>query len=180
MGNFAPTLLAMTELTETHTSAPATGGSAVVEPRVDLDVHLPAFSRAMSRLDSTAGTGLDPRLVELVRTRASMINGCAYCIDMHSKDAVVKGETTQRLVSLPAWRETPYFTPAERAALALTEQVTTIAGTGLTDAVYAEAARHFTEAELASLIALVVVINAWNRIGVSTRAWEPGSYRPGD
>jgi AhpD family alkylhydroperoxidase len=157
-----------------------TDQSTVIEPRVDLDVHVPAFSRAMNRLDSTAGAGLDPRLVELVRTRASMINGCAYCVDMHSKDAMAKGETTQRLVSLPVWRETPYFTAAERAALALTEQVTTIAGNGVGDAVYAEAARHFPEAELASLIALVVVINAWNRIGVATRAWEPGSYRPGE
>ena len=92
--------------------------------RLDFDALVPRFSAAMSRLDAVAGQGLDPKLRELVRLHASTINGCAYCVDMHSKDARAAGETEQRLYSLGAWRETPWFTPAERAALALTEAVT--------------------------------------------------------
>ena len=132
----------------------------------------------MGRLDSVAGVGLDPRLRELVRLHASTINGCAYCVDMHSKDARAAGETEQRLYSLGAWREAPWFTPAERAALALTEAVTLLHDGHVPRAVFDEAARHFEPEPLAQLIALLVAINAWNRIGVATRCWEPGSYQP--
>ena len=149
-----------------------------IETRLDFDALVPRFSAAMSRLDAVAGQGLDPRLRELVRLHASTINGCAYCVDMHSKDARAAGETEQRLYSLGVWREVPWFTPAERAALALTEAVTVLHVDHVPVAVMEEAARHFEPEPLAQLIALLVAINAWNRIGVATRCWEPGSYQP--
>ena len=126
-------------------------------PRFDFDAAAPAFAAAMSHLERAAtkeldNAGVEPRLRELVRIRASQLNGCAYCIDMHSKDARAIGETEQRVYALPAWRETGFYTARERAALAFTESVT--------------------------LLALIVTINSWNRIGVAARAWEPGSYQP--
>jgi AhpD family alkylhydroperoxidase len=145
-------------------------------PRLDFDALAPRFSAAMNRLDAAAGEGLDPLLRELVRLHASQINGCAYCVDMHSKDARAAGETEQRLYSLAAWREVPWFTPAERAALALTEAVTVLHEDHVPREVFDEAAGHFEPEALAALIALLVTINAWNRIGVTTRCWEPGSY----
>jgi len=137
----------------------------------------------MAQLDHAATkeldrAGIDPLLRELIRTRASQLNGCAYCVDMHSKDARAAGETEQRLFALPAWRETPFFTERERAALAFTETVTLMADTHVPDAAYDAIAAHFSPGEIAALIALVTTINAWNTIGVSTRAWIPGSYQP--
>ena len=154
-----------------------------VEARLEFDAHAPAFSRAMSHLDQTATKELDKvdfdvRLRELVRIRASQLNGCAYCIDMHTKDARAAGETEQRIYALSAWRETPFFTNQERAALALTESVTLMPQTHVPDADFAHAAEQFSAAELGALIALIVTINAWNAIGVTTHAWEPGSYQP--
>jgi AhpD family alkylhydroperoxidase len=146
------------------------------QPRVDIDLHAARFVKTMGALDATAGHNLDPLLIELVRLHASHINGCAYCIDMHSKDALAKGETVQRLVSLPAWRETGYYSDAERAALALTEAVTRISDVGVPDEVYRAAAQHFSDEEIAQLIAVIVVINAWNRVSITTRGYEPGSY----
>jgi AhpD family alkylhydroperoxidase len=151
--------------------------------RLDIDAHAPGFTRAMGQLDHAATreldrAGIEPLLRELVRIRASQLNGCAYCIDMHTKDARAAGETEQRLYALPAWRETPFFTGRERAALALTESVTLAAQTRVPDEDFAPAAAAFTEPELGALISLVVTINAWNAIGVSTRAWLPGSYQP--
>jgi AhpD family alkylhydroperoxidase len=151
--------------------------------RLDFEGTVPGFYRAMSALDRAAtgeldAAGIEPRLRELVRTRASQLNGCAYCIDMHTKDARKLGEAEQRLYALPAWRETPFFTGRERAALAFTESVTLLAGTHVPDADYAAVAEEFSPAEIAALVALIVAINAWNRIGVATRAWEPGSYQP--
>jgi AhpD family alkylhydroperoxidase len=146
------------------------------QPRVDIDLHAARFLKTMGALDAAAGGSLDPLLFELVRVHASHINGCAYCIDMHSKDALAKGETVQRLVSLPAWRETGYYTDAERAALALTEAITRISEDGVPDEVYHAAAEHFSDEDLAQLIAVIVVINAWNRISITSRAYEPGSY----
>ena len=153
---------------------------AFEEPRLDFDALVPRFAAAMGRLDGVAGIGLDPQLRELVRLHASTINGCAYCVDMHSKDARAAGETEQRLYSLGAWREAPWFTAAERAALALTEAVTLLHDGHVPRAVFDEAARHFEPEPLAQLVALLVTINAWNRIGVATRCWEPGSYQPED
>ena len=153
-----------------------------ITARLDFDAVAPGFSRAMAALDRAAtkeldSAGLDPGLRELVRIRASQLNGCAYCIDMHTKDARAAGETEQRLYALPAWRETPFFTSRERAALAFTESVTLLASTHVPEADYEAVAKEFGPAEIGALVALLVAINAWNRIGVATRTWEPGSYR---
>ena len=154
-----------------------------VRVRLDFDEHAPEFSRAMSHLDRAATKELDKvdfdvRLRELVRIRASQLNGCAYCIDMHTKDARSAGETEQRIYALSAWRETPFFSARERAALALTESVTLMPQTQVPEPDFAVAAAQFTPAELGALVSLIVTINAWNAIGVTTRAWLPGSYQP--
>ena len=151
--------------------------------RLDFDAHAPAFARAMGHLDQAATKELDqadidPKLRELIRIRASQLNGCAYCIDMHTKDARAIGETEQRLYALAAWRETPYFTARERAALAFTESVTLIAGDARPGRDYEAVAAEFAPDEVAALVSLIVTINAWNAIGVATRAWVPGSYQP--
>jgi len=147
--------------------------------RMDFDAHAPRFSKVMNTLDAASRQGdLDKGLAELVRIHASQINGCAYCVDMHTKDARAAGETEQRIYALPVWRETPYFTEAERAALALAEAVTVLTDGFVPEEVYAEAAKHFDDATLAQLISVLVMINAWNRIGVATRTWTPGSYQP--
>lgn len=118
---------------------------------------------------------LEQSLLELVKFRASQINGCAYCIDMHTKDARAHGETEQRLYALSAWRETPFFTERERAALAWTEAVTLVSATGVPDDVYEEARRHFDDGELVDLTFAIVAINGWNRLAVSFRK-VPGTY----
>jgi AhpD family alkylhydroperoxidase len=144
--------------------------------RLDVDAHAPSFSAAMARLDGAATkeldrVGFDPRLRELVRLRASQLNGCAYCVNMHSADARAAGESEQRLALLPVWREAAAFSARERAALALTESVTLVAQTHVPEADWQAAAAHFSPDELGALVALIVTINAWNAIGVSTRAW---------
>ncbi len=153
------------------------------EARIDFETHAAGFYRAVAHLDQAATkeldkTEFDVRLRELVRIRASQLNGCAFCIDMHTRDARAAGETEQRIYALPAWRETPFFTDRERAALALTESVTLMPQTHVPDADVAQAAEQFKEDELAALVSLIVTINAWNAIGVTTRAWLPGSYQP--
>jgi len=157
--------------------------TAQIPVRLDFDSFAPSFSRAMSHLDQAATKELDkaeiePRLRELIRIRASQLNGCAYCIDMHSKDARAIGETEQRLYGLAAWAETPYFTARERVALAFTEAVTRLADTHIPDQAYSDVAGEFSPQEIGALVSLVVAINAWNAIGVTTRAWVPGSYQP--
>jgi AhpD family alkylhydroperoxidase len=163
------------------------GGTATITPqipvRLDFDTHAAGFARAVAHLDRAAtkeldAAGIDPLLRELVRVRASQLNGCAYCIDMHTKDARAAGETEQRLYALPAWRETPFYTNRERAALALTEDVTLMARDHVPAAAYEAAAEVLTPGEIAALLALIITINAWNAIGVTTRAWTPGSYQP--
>jgi AhpD family alkylhydroperoxidase len=114
-------------------------------------------------------TSIDKKLKELIKIRSSQINGCAYCIDAHSKDARKLGETEQRIFALNAWRETPFFTAEERAVLALTESITLVAETHVPDEVYNEARNYFDEKQMAEIIMQIVTINAWNRIGVSTR-----------
>ncbi|MFC9325961.1 carboxymuconolactone decarboxylase family protein [Kitasatospora sp. NPDC057015] len=159
-------------MTTTNDTAPAAARDAHVpapEQRISLPEVLPDFYRAMSALERTSKTGIEPQLAELVKIHASMVNGCAFCIDMHSTDAVKGGEQEHRIRSLPAWRETPWFTARERAALALTESVTLLTQGHVPDAVYQEAARHFAQEELASLIAVIITINAWNRVGVTCR-----------
>jgi AhpD family alkylhydroperoxidase len=122
-------------------------------------------------------SGLEPALLELVKIRASQLNGCAYCIDMHTKDARVEGETEQRIYALSAWQETPFFTPRERAALAWTEALTNIQQGHAPDGVYEEVRREFGETGLVKLTLAITQINAWNRIAIGFRA-EPGTYQP--
>jgi AhpD family alkylhydroperoxidase len=123
------------------------------------------------------GSGLEPSLLELVKIRASQINGCAYCIDMHTKDARARGETEQRIYALNAWREAPFFSDRERAALQWTEAVTRVADTHVPDDVYQHVRQHFTEVELVVLTFALVAINGWNRLAISFRV-PAGSYQP--
>lgn len=140
----------------------------------------PDVYKAMVGLDVASRKGLDPALLELVKVRASQINHCALCLDMHSKDALAAGESVERLIQLSAWEESQHFyTEKELAAIALTEAVTVLTDGFVPDEVYAKAATHFEEAELARLIAAITVINAWNRFGVTARV-APGHYTPGD
>ncbi|MCQ9182696.1 carboxymuconolactone decarboxylase family protein [Streptomyces sp. IBSBF 2953] len=150
--------------------------------RVALKKTTPEVSAAMGSLHAAAVSAaqdakVEPEILELVRTRASQLNGCAFCLDMHTKDARAQGESEQRLYALNAWRETPFFTERERAALALTEAVTLVHDGHVPDAVYAEAAEVFDEAQLAALIWAATVINAYNRIAIATRM-APGAYQP--
>ena len=130
-----------------------------------------AAVRALS--DYVASCGLEPALLELVKTRASQINGCAFCIHMHTRDARARGETEERLYLLDAWRESPLYSARERAALAWTEALTRIAETHAPDAVYAEVKGHFTEEELVKLTVAIGVINVWNRLLIGFRAVPP-------
>src|ERR1700722_14175045 len=123
-------------------------------------------------------SGLETPLLEVVRLRASQINGCAYCIDMHSKDARAAGETEQRLYGLEAWRETPYYNERERAALEWTEAVTLVAATHVPDSVYENVSAQFSEEEIKTLTLAVAMINMWNRLNVALRT-VPGDYKPG-
>jgi AhpD family alkylhydroperoxidase len=139
--------------------------------RMVLKETSPGAYEAMLGLERyLAATSLDKKLRELVKIRASQINGCAFCINLHTKNARAMGESEQRIYALNAWREAPFFTPEEYAALALTEAITLVADTRVPDEVYEEARRLFGEEELAELIMAIVTINAWNRIAISTRA----------
>ena len=120
---------------------------------------------------------LEPGLIELVKLRASLMNGCAYCVDLHTREAGAKGETEQRLFAVPVWREIPFFSPRERAALAWTEAVTDIGRSGVSDALYDEARTQFTDKELVDLTIGVIAINAWNRLAVTFRP-VVGNYKP--
>jgi len=154
-----------------------------VPPRLDFDAHAAEFSKAVAHLDNATARELDRvdfdrKLRELVRIRASQLNGCAYCVDMHTKDARAVGETDERLTALPVWREAPFFTARERAVLAFTESVIRMADTHVPPEDYVAVAAQLNPDEIAALICLVVTINAWNAIGVSTRTWQPGTYQP--
>ncbi|MGD0668650.1 MAG: carboxymuconolactone decarboxylase family protein [Bryobacteraceae bacterium] len=124
-----------------------------------------------------SASGLEPSLLDLVKIRASQLNGCAYCIDMHTKDARARGETEQSIYALSAWREGPFFTPRERAALTWTEALTNIQQGHAPDAVFQETRREFDEADLVKLTVAITLINTWNRIAIGFRA-EPGTYQP--
>ncbi|MEV6650437.1 carboxymuconolactone decarboxylase family protein [Streptomyces sp. NPDC051219] len=148
-------------------------------PRLPWAKLAPEVYKAMISLDAAAGKGLDPVLLELVRIRASQLNHCAFCLDMHTKDAFAAGETVERVVQLSAWEESRHFyTAKEIAAIELTEAVTVLTEGFVPDEVYERAAKHFEEAELARLIAAITVINSWNRFAVTTRM-VPGHYTPG-
>jgi len=147
-------------------------------PRIDVAKYLnSAAGRALLSFSGHVGEGLERSLFELIKIRASQINGCAFCLDMHTKDARLAGETEQRIYALNAWRETPFYNDRERAALEWTEAVTRLADTHVPDEVYDRVKAHFTEAELVTLTLGVVVINCWNRLAVSFRA-PAGTYQP--
>jgi AhpD family alkylhydroperoxidase len=149
-----------------------------MKSRMNLMQVAPDAMKAMRGLQLHVDRGgLEHALLELVKMRASQLNGCAYCLDMHSKDARAAGETEQRLYLLDAWREAPFYSPRERAALAWTEALTLISQTHAPDDVYEEARAQFSEKELADLTMAIVAINGWNRIAIGFRS-EPGSYQP--
>lgn len=142
-----------------------------MEQRMNMSKVSPEAYQAMIGLENyITQSGLDRKLYELIKTRASQINGCAYCINMHTRDALKIGETAQRLFLLDAWRETDLYTEKERAVLALTESMTLISTNHVPDEIYKEAAAHLTEKELAAVIMAVVAINGWNRIAITTRS----------
>ena len=149
-----------------------------MEPRMDYMKTAPDGYKAMSALESyVRQSGLEHSLLELVKTRASQINGCAFCLDMHTKDARAAGETEQRLYTLSTWQETSFFSDRERAALAWTEAVTRVADTQVPDDVFERVRQQFTEKELADLTLAIVTINGWNRLAIAFRK-VPGSYQP--
>ena len=149
-----------------------------MQPRLAYARLSPALYRAfLAMSNATAASGLETSLLELLKIRASQINGCAFCLDMHTKDARAAGDSEQRLYLLSAWREAPFYTDRERAALAWTEALTLVSESQVPDDVYEEARRHFSDEELVNLAWAIVVINGWNRIAIAFRA-QPGAYEP--
>lgn len=150
-----------------------------MKQRLDWQRAAPEAMAALLALNSyTENCGLDPRLLELIKTRASQLNGCAYCIHMHTRDARKLGESEERLYLLSAWRESPLYSPRERAALAWTEALTLIADSQAPDEVYDELRRHFSEPELVNLTVAIGMINVWNRVCVGFRAIHPTEPTP--
>ncbi|MBP7148762.1 MAG: carboxymuconolactone decarboxylase family protein [Acidobacteria bacterium] len=150
-----------------------------MKPRIDYRNTAPGALRAMYGLEQyVRECGIEHPLLHLVKTRASQINGCAYCIDMHTKDARAAGESEQRLYALSAWRETPFYTERERAALAWTEAVTRVGEGHVPDEVFEQARQQFDEKQLADLTLAIVAINGWNRLAIAFRT-VPGTYQPG-
>ena len=150
-----------------------------MQARIDLMHVNPGVVQAMLGLERQGRQGkLDHKLLDLVRMRASQINGCSYCLDMHSKDARANGETEQRLYGLDAWRETPYYSARERAALEWTEALTLVSETHVPDDVYERVREQFSEDELVHLSLAIVAINGWNRLNIAART-VPGDYAPG-
>lgn len=149
-----------------------------MKERLNYSKVSPNALKAMLELEKYVTTsGLEVTLYELVKTRASQINGCAYCLDMHTKDARKAGETEQRLYALSAWRETPFFTERERAALEWTEALTVISENDVPDSLYDSVHKHFDEKEMVALSMAIVAINGWNRLAIGFRM-VPGSYNP--
>ncbi len=149
-----------------------------MEPRIAYGKYSLDAMKAMLALEKhLKACSIEEKLIHLIKLRASQINGCAYCIDMHSKDARTLGESEQRLYGLDAWRETPYYTPRERAALEWTESLTLVAETHAPDDAYERVRKEFSEQELVDLTYAVATINAWNRLAIAMRA-VPGQYQP--
>ncbi|MDX1829238.1 MAG: carboxymuconolactone decarboxylase family protein [Lutibacter sp.] len=149
-----------------------------MEARLNYSKVAPDALKGMLELEKYINdSGLERPLYELVKTRASQINRCAYCLDMHTKDARKAGETEQRLYALSAWRETPFYTKRERAALEWTETLTLISENEVPDSLYDSVRKHFNEAELVALTMAIVAINGWNRLAISFRT-VPGTYKP--
>ena len=164
--------------TATGTPTGTAADRVTVPVRLDVDAHAATFSKAMSHLDNVATAqldkvGVDPGLRDLLRLRASQLNGCAYCVDPHHHDARAAGESEQRVASVAVWKESPFFTARERAAFAFTESITLVAQTHVPSADYDEVAEHFSPDEIGALLSLIVTINAWNALSVASRAWEP-------
>ena len=154
------------------------GKGKAMKPKLDYSKSSPQGLAAFRHLNSyVEGCGLEHSLLELVKTRASQINGCAYCLDMHTKDARAAGETEQRLYTLSAWYETPFFNARERAALAWTEAVTRISEGPVEDALYETMQTNFSEKEIVDLTLAIITINGWNRLAIPFRT-PPGSYKP--
>lgn len=151
-----------------------------MQTRLEAQKASPGAYQAMLGLETFVRkqSKLEPALIQLVKMRASQINGCAYCIDMHSKDARAEGETEQRLYALSAWQGTPFFTDRERAALALTEAITLVTDGHVPDAIYERARKNFSEEELVNLTMAIITINGWNRLSITFRS-VPGEYQPG-
>lgn len=148
-----------------------------MEPRIDYSKHAPEAQKAMGALEKYIfSCGLDHKLIHLIKFRASQLNGCAFCIDMHSKDARALGESEQRLYELDAWRETPFYSDRERAALEWTEALTLVSETHVPDEVYEKVRKLFSEKEIVDLSLIVGAINLWNRLAISVRA-VPGEYK---
>lgn len=145
--------------------------NVVPEQRMDTRRSAPVLHQAMVALDGAVS--LDAELRELVNLRASILNGCAYCVQLHSQNALAAGEQPHRLFALAAWEESPFFSARERAALRITDAITDVADGHVPDEVYEEASRHFDEEELAQLVFAAVVINAWNRLAIATRKLPP-------
>jgi AhpD family alkylhydroperoxidase len=149
--------------TPTHTEVPV---------RLAVDTLAPGPSRALNALQAAVDKGsIEKPLQQLVLLRASQINGCGYCVDMHSRDAMAGGDSERRVFALPSWQETPFFTERERAALELTEAMTRLADRPISDEVFGRIAVHFSEQELADLIWVIAVINVWNRLGATAHPW---------
>lgn len=149
-----------------------------MKARLNYSEVAPNAMKGMLELEKYVhGSGLERSLYELVKTRASQINGCAYCIDMHTKDARKAGETEQRLYTLSSWRETPFFTERERTALAWTEALTLISDNEVSDELYEKLSKHFSEEERVALTMAIVAINGYNRLAISFRT-VPGTYEP--
>ncbi|HEX8392317.1 MAG TPA: carboxymuconolactone decarboxylase family protein [Longimicrobium sp.] len=159
-------------MTQTDLAAPAEAAATDTRHAARLNYQRidPRAVQAQYGLEKyVLGSGLEESLINLVKLRASVMNGCAYCVDMHTTHARQAGEAERRLYAVPVWRETPFFSPRERAALAWTEAVTRIGDGGVSDALYAEASAHFSEAELVKLTMAVVAINGWNRLAITFR-----------
>ena len=151
-----------------------------MKSRIDYAQVAPDSVKALYGLENyVKQSGLEPGLLDLVKTRVSQINGCAYCLDMHTKDARARGEAEQRLYALDAWHETPFFSERERAALAWAETVTRVAETHVPDEAFEHARQHFTEKELVDLTLAIVAINGWNRLAIAFRK-VPGTYQSGE
>jgi AhpD family alkylhydroperoxidase len=148
-----------------------------MQTRIEIGVESVTYRAMLPLEQSVRASGINPTLLALIKIRASQINGCAYCIDMHTKDARLNGETEQRIYALNAWKETPFFTLEERAVLTLTEAVTLIATDHVSDEIYDEVSRYFTPEAIENLLIAIIQINAWNRIAITIRV-VPGSYNP--
>jgi AhpD family alkylhydroperoxidase len=144
-----------------------------MEPRMNMLKLVPEAYQAVMGLESYVKAAVDPTTLELIKLRASILNGCAYCVDMHSRDALAAGESSRRLFAVAAWREAPFFDERERAALALTDEVTRLGPQGVSDEVWREVTKAWSEAEVANLIVAIATINVWNRIAVTTHAQPP-------